>query len=329
MELKKVNINDLVPHPKNYNTHPDNQLMELEKSLDRFGQYKNIVVCNNTILAGHGLVEAAKRKGEKEIYVLEKNDLTEDEQIQLLIADNALPFGALPDTESLADLITQLGGLEEIDLPGITEEWVESIGINNLLGKEEQGNTDPDEIPEVKESICKLGDLWRLGDHRLLCGDCTDKANIEKLMCGEKAVLLHSDPPYGMGKENDGIANDNLYKDKLDKFQMSWWCAVRPNLEDNASAYIWGNAPDLWRLWYVGGLNDSERLTFRNEIVWDKYVGNVKPTKIEQQRSYVKYREDCLFFMLGEQGFNNNADNYWKDSSRYGNIWKVKSLHAG
>jgi len=147
--------------------------------------------------------------------------------------------------------------------------------------------------------------------HKLIVGDCTDAETVTRLMEGEKATLCHADPPYGMGKEKDGIANDNLYRDKLDVFQMLWWKTARPHLEDNASAYIWGNAEDLWRLWYVGGLKDSERLTFRNQITWDKYVGNVKPTMIEMMRSYVVYREDCLFFMLGEQGFNNNADNYW------------------
>jgi DNA modification methylase len=132
-------------------------------------------------------------------------------------------------------------------------------------------------------------------------------------MGGEKAILCHADPPYGMGKENEGVANDNLYRDKLDTFQMSWWRSVRPFLEDNASAYIWGNAEDLWRLWYFGGMKDSERLTFRNQIIWDKPpsgLGDGQNNSI--MRSYgVKY-EACLFFMLGEQGFNNNADNYWE-----------------
>jgi DNA modification methylase len=131
-------------------------------------------------------------------------------------------------------------------------------------------------------------------------------------MAGEKAQLVHADPPYGMGKEKDGVENDNLYAEKLDAFQMAWWRAFRPHVEDNGSAYIWGNAEDLWRLWYRGGLKDSERLTFRNEIAWNKYVGNVKPTVIEMMRSYCNYSERCLFFMLGEQGFNNNADNYWE-----------------
>jgi DNA modification methylase len=135
-------------------------------------------------------------------------------------------------------------------------------------------------------------------------------------MDGAKASLLHADPPYGMGKENEGIANDNLYREKLDRFQMDWWEAWRPVIEDNGSAYIWGNAADLWRLWYVGGLNDSERLTMRNEIVWDKknesglYDGNGIGSEIP--RSFANISERCLFFMLGEQGFNNNADNYWE-----------------
>jgi DNA modification methylase len=134
-------------------------------------------------------------------------------------------------------------------------------------------------------------------------------------MDGAKASLLHADPPYGMGKENEGIANDNLYREKLDRFQMDWWEAWRPVIEDNGSAYIWGNAADLWRLWYVGGLNDSERLTMRSEIVWSKGssgAGGMSLIGAEGVRQYPPSTERCLFFMLGEQGFNNNADNYWE-----------------
>jgi DNA modification methylase len=132
--------------------------------------------------------------------------------------------------------------------------------------------------------------------------------DIEKLTGGEKAQLLHADPPYGMGKEGDGVANDNLYNEDLDRFQMDWWSAFRTSLADNASAYIWGNAPDLWRLWY-GGLSKSEILTLRNQIVWDKKC--IPGMKSDMMRSFAVTTEHCLFFMVGEQGFNNNADNYW------------------
>jgi hypothetical protein len=90
---------------------------------------------------------------------------------------------------------------------------------------------------------------------------------------------------------------------------MAWWQVFRKHTDDNGSAYIWGNAEDLWRLWYVGGLKDSERLTFRNEIAWDKSHG--QGMESGQHRMFPTASERCLFFMLGEQGFNNNADNYW------------------
>jgi DNA modification methylase len=96
----------------------------------------------------------------------------------------------------------------------------------------------------------------------------------------------------------------------LDAFQMQWWKACRPSIEDNGSAYIWGNAEEpCGGLWYVGGLKDSERLTFRNEIVWDKKHG--QGMNSDQHRMYPTASERAIFFMLGEQGFNNNADNYW------------------
>jgi len=143
-----------------------------------------------------------------------------------------------------------------------------------------------------------------------MCGDATKKEDVERVMGGEKAALLHADPPYGMGKESEGIANDNLYREKLDAFQMAWWRTARPHIEDNGSVYVWGIAPDLWRLWYLGGLRDSERLTLRNEIVWAKDGG--MGIGSDEHRQYPTASERCLFFMIGEQGFNINADNYWE-----------------
>jgi len=169
---------------------------------------------------------------------------------------------------------------------------------------------DPDEVPEQVVGKSVPGDVWLLGSHRVMCGDSTSPTDVEKLMAGKVAVLLHADPPYGMGKENDGVLNDNLYASKLDQFQMEWWAACRRHIADNASAYVWGNPEHLWRLWYVGGLKDSERLTMRNEIVWVKPSGFGQSSEL--MRSYSPNTERCLFFMLGEQGFNNNADNYWE-----------------
>jgi DNA modification methylase len=180
----------------------------------------------------------------------------------------------------------------------------------------QEGLTDEDSAPEVPEvPVSKEGDIWICGNHRVMCGDSTSIDAVERLMDGRKAALLHADPPYGMGKEGDGVANDNLYDDKLDLFQMEWWATFRTFLEDSASVYIWGNPADLWRLWYVAGLLASEPLTMRSQIIWDKPPSaspSGSPIGSDKMRSYPHGYETCLFFFLGEQGFNNNADNYWE-----------------
>ncbi|MCO5189124.1 MAG: DNA modification methylase [Anaerolineae bacterium] len=204
-------------------------------------------------------------------------------------------------------------GFDAVDLDALAAELAAEQRAKVEPGDAEPQMSRADELREVWG--VELGQMWRLPsrvegqEHRLICGDCTDAAVVRRVMGGEVAELVHADPPYGMGKEKDGIANDNLYREKLDAFQMAWWRVIRPCVADNGSAYIWGNAEDLWRLWYCGGLRDSERLTFRNELVWDK--GNGQGMESDAHRMYPTATERALFFMLGEQGFNNNADNYW------------------
>jgi DNA modification methylase len=130
-------------------------------------------------------------------------------------------------------------------------------------------------------------------------------------MNGETAALIHADPPYGMGKQSDGVANDNIYEENLDKFQMDWWVVFRMFTASNGSAYIWGNAPDLWRLWYRGGLADSEYFEFRNQIVWDKKA--IPGMKSEALTQYPIATEHCLFFQFGNQylsSTNINAEDF-------------------
>ncbi len=168
-----------------------------------------------------------------------------------------------------------------------------------------------DETPDVPAvPVTKPGDLWLLGPHRLLCGDTTDTESVRRLVGDAIATLIHADRPYGMGKEADGVANDNLYEEKLDAFQMRWWQAWLPVLSDVGSAYIWGNAPDLWRLWWRS-LGSQPDLVMRNEIVWDK--GSGFGMRSEGGHSYPPATERCLFFMRGQQFLGNqNIADFWE-----------------
>ena len=266
---------------------------------------------------GHQRVAAlfTVKNPDYELLALQSNrQLTEDERKQVAVllhtATGGWDWNALSGW-SAADL--REWGMDKDTLKGWQSDAKE---LTELLNSEQAESTDAEpQIDRAAELLekwqVKTGDLWQIGEHRLLCGDSTKREDVERVMGGERAVLLHADPPYGMGKENEGVENDNLYREKLDAFQMSWWKACRPFIADNGSVYIWGNAEDLWRLWYRGGLKDSERLTFRNEIYWIQEGTSWGRSGMSGLRQFAENGERCLFFMLGEQGFNNNSDNYW------------------
>ena len=336
----KQSAAQLSSDPANARKHSKRNIEAIAASLAKFGQRKPIIVQKDgmVVRAGNGTLEAAKSLGWSHVaaVVIDDDNLT---ATQFAIADNRTAELAEWDEDALAQTLASLQNDESIDelTTGFTAEEIEQmIGKNEVrVGGEE------DEVPAPPvDPVTQPGDLILLGEHRLLCGDSTRADDVARLMGGATAVLLHADPPYGMGKEAEGVQNDNLYRDKLDRFQMDWWRTFRPHLADNASAYIWGNAPDLWRLWYVGGLADSERLTIRNEIVWAKGsagAGGISHMGADGLRQYPNETERCLFFMLGEQGFNNNADNYWEgfdpirkylDGERRAMGWDMKTIAA-
>ena len=337
LQSLKVSIDTLTLDPANARKHGTKNLDAIKASLHAFGQRKPIVVQRQGMIvrAGNGTLEAAKALGWSHLaaVIIDEDNATAS---QFAIADNRTADLAEWDDETLASL---LDGMEPADREALAFDEDDMRELIDGLDPS-QPEVVEDEAPEVPaDPVTKTGDLIMLGDHRLLCGDSTKADDVARLMDGATAVLLHADPPYGMGKESEGVQNDNLYRDKLDRFQMDWWRTFRPHLADNASAYIWGNAPDLWRLWYVGGLADSERLTIRNEIVWAKGsagAGGISHIGAEGLRLFPQSTERCLFFMLGEQGFNNNADNYWEgwepirsylaeETSRIG--WTAKDLN--
>jgi DNA modification methylase len=180
----------------------------------------------------------------------------------------------------------------------------------------------PDEAPEPPTiPITAKGDLYELNGHRVLCGDSLLIDDIDKLMQGEKADLAHNDPPYGMKKENEGIANDNLNFDDLLQFNHDWITLQFSSvLKDNGSWYCWGIDEPLMDIYsnIVKPLIKTHKATFRNLITWNK--GNGQGQMSDEFRSYAPADEKCLFVMCGVQGFNNNADNYfegWENIRQY------------
>jgi DNA modification methylase len=305
--IETVRVDSLKPWGKN--PRKDHAVEKIARSMEAFGVLAPIIVQKGTsrVLAGHGRLQALKKLKVETVMVVIA-DLSDDQAAAYTVADNKL--GELADWD-LAGLADILKGLEassfDLSLTGFDAGEMKRVlsGLARSLGD------DLLVVPDKSPAISAPGDVWELGQHRLMCGDSTKPEDVRQLVGDGRAPLVHADPPYGMGKEADGVENDNLYRQKLDAFQMAWWKAWRPFLLDNASAYVWGQAEDLWRLWYSGGLKESERITFRNEIVWDKTAGMGQFS--ETHRQFATSTERCLFFMLGEQGFGNvNKDDYWE-----------------
>ena len=299
--IERISVSDLIPYAKNSRTHTAEQVAQIAGSIKEFGFTNPVLIDDdNGIIAGHGRVLAAQKIGSSDVPCIRLSHLSETQKRAYVIADNKLAMNAGWDDELLSLEIKDLKDLDfDISLTGFDE-----MEVSNLLKEVTEGKTDPDEVPEPpEEPVTKPGDLWLLGDHRVLCGDSTNPDDVKKLMNETRASLIHADPPYGMGKEKDGVVNDNLYREKLDKFQMEWWKLFRKHSHDNSSAYIWGNAPDLWRLWYKGGLADSEKISVRNEICWDKK--SIPGMKSDLMHQYPEASERCLYIQIGQQFIGN------------------------
>ena len=309
MQTQKVQIETIKLDPSNPRSITKEKFEELKKSITDFPEMqvvKPLVVADGYAIAGNMRLLAYKDLGYRELHVLDVSEWSQAKRDEFMLKDNT-HYGSW-DYDALAN--------EWDNLP--LNEW--GVAVWEPEEEELKGLTDEDDVPEApQEPITKLGDVWILGEHRVMCGDSTSKEAVEILMDGEKATLIHADPPYGMGKEKDGVLNDNLYREKLDAFQMAWWDAFRAFTIDKGSAYIWGNAPDLWRLWYRGGLEASEHLELRNEIVWDKK--NIPGMKSDLMHQYPEASERMLYFQFGSQfiGNINSKDfpNEWRGMLEY------------
>lgn len=171
--------------------------------------------------------------------------------------------------------------------------------LEDIMGAGADGGTecqtDPDAVPEAQEKpVSRLGDVWLLGRHRLMCGDSTDAGSVALLMAGEKADMVFTDPPYGMGKQKDGVLNDNQNADQLAQFNGRWIPASFDALKDNGSWYCWGTDESLLNVYadHIRPMIREGRCLLKNFIAWEK--PNV-PGINSGDRMYHPATEKCLF----------------------------------
>jgi len=235
-QVEKVSIEKLIPYARNARTHDEAQVSQIAASIKEFGFNNPILISDDySIIAGHGRLAAARKLGLAEVPVIKLSHLSDTQRKAYVLADNRLALNAGWDNDLLKLELIELKA-EDIDLEMLGFSAEELDGLLNALEPTE-GLTDEDAVPEPPpEPITKPGDIWILGKHRLMCGDSTSVDAVDKLMKGQKADMVFTDPPYGMFLDTNYdsmFSNDKNHKKTGNRFD-----AVKGDHEDFNPEFI-------------------------------------------------------------------------------------------
>ena len=312
MKIEQVKLDALIPYARNSRTHSDAQVAQIAASIKEFG-FTNPVLIDETgsIIAGHGRVMAARKLAIADVPSIRLTHLTEAQKKAYVIADNKLALNAGWDDEMLAVELTDLKDMGfDLDLTGFSTDEIEAL----LAPVGTEGLTDEDAVPEVPEApVTVLGDVWLLGKHRVMCGDSTSIDAVEKLMAGQKADLVFTDPPYGMKfgggasagstpkgalvKAHGMIMGDDKTGDDLIALVQNALTSATIVLKSGASIYVcftWRTYNEFYKALVDIGLKPASC------IVWDKKSVGL---------GFANYRpqHEFIFYIKGDGWYGDNA----------------------
>ena len=305
-------IEKLIPYIRNARTHTDEQVAQVAASIAEFGWTNPILVGGDgVIIAGHARLAAARKLNMTEVPVIVLDHLTETQRRALVLADNRLAMSAGWDEEMLR---VELESLKEdafdLDLVGFTDEEIEEI----LTGDQSKtGLTEDDAAPEPQETTTTVaGDVWVLGEHRLLCGDATVESDVRKLLNGVSPALMVTDPPYGVEYDPGwrAQAGVNQNRSKLGKVRNDGRADWRE---------AWALFPgDVMYVWHAGKhaatvQQSIEACGFeiRSQIIW------AKDRFALSRGNYHWQHEPCWYAVRN--------DAHWSGDRSQSTLWRIKS----
>lgn len=299
-----VPIGQLRPNPKNPNKHPQDQLEKLGKIIRGNGWRNPITVSTRSglIVKGHGRLLTAELEELKEVPVEYQNYESEEAELADLTADNRIAELAEMDAKMLADVFEDIDtGAFDFELSGYTEEEYQDL-ISSFSDVTDDDLNDPDVISEPPEDpVTMYGDIWILGgQHRVMCGDSTNPKEVAKLMNGEKADLLVTDPPYNVDYEGSAgkIQNDNMTDANFRAFLRDAFKAADANMNEGAAFYIFHADSEGYN--FRGACRDIG-WTIRECLIW------VKNALVLGRQDYQWRHEPCLY------GWKAGAAHYFTD----------------
>jgi DNA modification methylase len=238
-KIENVSIDKLVPYARNSRTHSDAQVAQIAASIKEFGFTNPVLIeGGGGIIAGHGRVMAAKSMKLESVPCIRLDHLTEAQKKAYVIADNKLALNAGWNDQMLGLELADLQGLGfDLELTGFSKDELALL----MAPEPTDGHTDEDEVPSIPEQPkSQRGDVWLLGEHRLMCGDSTQADDLAKLMDGDKADLVWTDPPYNVAVDGKAgkIMNDDMSKSEFRKFLQSVYARYFENMREGAVIYV-------------------------------------------------------------------------------------------
>lgn len=305
--MLKINYREtgeLIPYVNNSRTHSEQQVQQVASSIKEFGFTNPILIDEQDgIIAGHGRLLAAQKLKLDEVPTITLEGLTEAQRKAYVIADNQLALNADWDIDALKVEVDRLTELDfDIDLLGFDDDFLSSL----LQEEPAEGLTDEDSVPDVEDDpVTVEGDVWILGNHRLMCGDSTSIDAVDRVMGGCMADMVFTDPPYGVSYQSN-------WRTKTDKFDVikndDVFLDIAPVIEACSKGWVF-----VWTNWKVltKWVDMFEGFGYpTNQIIWFKGGGGIGDLKKTFSSDY----ETALVWHRGAE----------LTGKRIGSVWKVE-----
>jgi len=330
--IEMLAIRHLKPWPRNARTHSKKQIRQIADSIETFGFTNPVLIdAGNTILAGHGRVEAAKLKGMEVVPCVRLEHMSEVQKRAYVLADNKLALNAGWDDGLLAEELSALISMDdafEVSITGFTLAEVDSLidGARN----EEPGDPDDDcQLVGNVASRCKPGDLWQLGPHRLICGNALDGDVVSMLMAGEKSRMVFTDPPYnvpidghvgGSGKikhREFAMASGDMNEDQFTNFLASSFRNLCSFSHDGSIHFV---CMDWRHLREITTAGDLEYKELKNVIAWVKDNGGMG--------TFYRSRHELIFAFKNGTAPHINTFELGQHGRYRTNVWQYKGVNT-
>lgn len=306
--FEKVHIDRLVSYARNARTHSKEQIRQLRASLREFGFVSPCIIDGDyNIIAGHGRVLAAREEGITEIPCVFAEHLTEAQKRAYILADNRLALNAGWDEEMLAVELSDLQGADfDVSLLGFDD-----AELNKLMGGADDVQDDDFDADAALQlpAFVLPGDLWHLGNHRLLCGDSTKPEDVSRLMNGKQANVCLTDAPYNVNFNGSKgkILNDNMPKEQFYEFLLSAFRLVYEHLADGGAFYCFHS--------------DSEKVNFYNATVTAGFHYSttciwIKDSLVLGRGDFQQMHEPCLY------SFKDTRKHAWYTDRKQTTVWR-------